>query len=464
LNLVLVSASAKSWLCGLDFIYDSWTVRAEYSILIHGGSLKKVFVRSIKGRKFEKSILEKSQSKMEKCRINIHDCLRTVFLVMDTWKTQIEDQPGKSESTIVLKLVRARLCADMDSEQFLWKEVPLWKRAKFTLEASSGLRVARKLVGEFECNKIVVFNGREPLEAAFIEVGRNHGIPVQIIERGADATRYEVYNKSPHLSEEWWEKISNFITENPQAKFDFLDYKARDYAISKSKGIDTWEDITWSKYLTPTSDTAERLPKKPYLVFFSSSTKEVSPFEDFHDATPLETQFMALDALIEVSKELGLAVVVRRHPNSMSKNKIDREASLWLRFTTIEDVWYFPPWDTINSYFLVDHAEHTFVWISTIGFDAQVRGKSAFALGAARWDFSSSRRAWNKKEIRTALLRNSKPDSEIVFAYSNYMTHYGKRLTICDEMSRKGAFLTTEEFIPFRLVDELKQFLRKFVS
>jgi hypothetical protein len=196
-------------LCGLDFIYDSWTVRAENSILIHGGSLKKVIVRSIKGRKFEKSILEKSQSKLEKCRINIQDCLRSVFLVMDIWKTHSEDQPEKSESTIVLKLVRARLCADMDSEQFLWEEVPLWKRAKFTLEASSGLRVARKLIGKYECNKIVVFNGREPLEAAFIEVGRSHGIPVQIIERGADATRYEVYNKSPHLSAEWWEKISN---------------------------------------------------------------------------------------------------------------------------------------------------------------------------------------------------------------------------------------------------------------
>lgn len=351
----------------------------------------------------------------------------------------------------------------MHSSHYAIADIKNLQLLKFIFEAVSGYRKAVYLLEEFPIDQVYVFNGREPLEAAVISAARSHKKRVAVIERGCDSEHYEIYRRSPHLSSDWWEKIQEYGHQFPEARSRYLDKKAEDYAIAKSQGFDMWENKAWNSMMNRESTKSEAITSDRYIVFFSSSSKEISPFSDFNDTTDFKTQLQAVEELISVAVDLGYSVIIRRHPNSMTPAGIDREEMLWQKFSNVPKVIYLPPNNKTNSYQLMKHAQNVFVWISTIGFDAMVNNKPVYSLGAARWDFEGSRRTWNRGDIQQALTSGNFDYTKELFTYANYMSHYGTKFTVCKSFTRIGAVLESAVIVPFRIQDEVRAKLRKIL-
>ena len=461
--MIVVGSSSKSWISGLDIVSSSWKNFGKVSLLVHCGALKKFQLRGLPGKAFESKILKESHSVSLVCSLRMKELVRALIVAtqLSRKKDVLTLRSYRIENFQLGEIVYSRLCAAMHSSHFQMQDIKYSQLLSFTFEAISGYGKARELIAAYPIDQIYVFNGREPLEASFIAAAKASRIKVLIVEKGCDSEHYEIYEKSPHLAAEWWEKMSDFVRQFPEARGGYLDHKAANYARAKSQGFDIWENKAWNSLMNKESPHMPALVSEPYVVFFSSSSKEVSPFDDFHDFTNFESQFDAVEELISEAKLINLTVIIRRHPNSMTPNGIDRESTLWEKFKNLPNVIYLAPNDRTNSYDLMRQAKSVFVWISTIGFDAMVNQKPVHALGAARWDFEGSKRAWNRVDIREALAGKGLVGKDELYTYANYMSHYGTRILICKSITRIGAVLESEDVVPFRMKDSIRARLRK---
>jgi hypothetical protein len=298
---------------------------------------------------------------------------------------------------------------------------------------------------EIDC--IYIFNGRELAEATIISEIRKRKYKIKIYERASNSNRYEIYDSSPHNNEEWWQKIAR----NSQTVSDSFNQEsklaAERYIRLKMNGIDPFTAIKWKDYLDSSVNDFPELPSR-YVVFFSVSTSEFSPFPEYNSKAGFSNQFVALGELIEAAKLNDINVVVRRHPNSIGRDKIDREMDYWKPFLSDSSVVYFPPTSRVNSYDLAEKSLSTFTWRSTIGFDMLCRGIPSYALGPAKWALDDRLRAWDRKSLDMVLQENYVfPDvSDLIQKYSFYMANFGKSLEEFDFIERWGYKLRNQRF------------------
>jgi hypothetical protein len=297
---------------------------------------------------------------------------------------------------------------------------------------------------DFDC--IYIFNGRELAEATIISEIRKRKFKIKIYERASNSNRFEIYDSSPHNNEEWWQKIAiNSYTvmnnSNQEGKL-----AARKYIRLKMNGIDPFTSTKWKDFLDSSVIEFSELPSK-YVVFFSVSTSEFSPFPEYNSRAGFSNQFVALGELIEAAKLNNIKVVVRRHPNSIGKDRIDREVAFWKPFLSESSVVYFPPTSRVNSYDLAEKSLSTFTWRSTIGFDMLCRGKPSFAMGPAKWALDNRLRIWDRKSIEMVLQEDYVfPNvADLIEQYSFYMANFGENLEEFDFIERWGYKLKNQK-------------------
>jgi hypothetical protein len=284
--------------------------------------------------------------------------------------------------------------------------------------------------------ELIVFNGREPIEASCLLLASNTGISTRVSERASTSDKYCIYRKSPHTNSEWWDKIQKFEESTKFGGVVVSEELREIYKKEKSSGFDPYQKIKWREYMDP----SERfdLPSTDYVVFYSVSTGEVSPFPDFETKLGFQDQFSALRALIEEAKKLNLVVVIRRHPNSLGQDGLDRELTMWEEFQNLSNVKYFGPTQKVDSYLLARGARCCFTWRSTIGFDTLCLGIPSYSLGPSKWALDDSVRAWDSESLVQALGSPVLPAPELVNLYAAYMSHFGEKLTYFREIERWG--------------------------
>jgi hypothetical protein len=149
-------------------------------------------------------------------------------------------------------------------------------------------------------------------------------------------------------------------------------------------------------------------------------------------------QFTALNVLLEEAQNLNLTVVIRRHPNSLGEDGVDREINLWEEFQNHIGVKYFGPTERVDSYLLAIGAKSCFTWRSTIGFDTLCLGIPTYSLGPSKWAIDESVRAWDRRSVALALRSPTLPNLDLVNLYASYMSHFGEKLTLFREIERWG--------------------------
>lgn len=293
-----------------------------------------------------------------------------------------------------------------------------------------------------KCNAIdstYLFNGRELVETTIINQLRRRQIKIYLYERASKSSHYEIYNQSPHKNEEWWEKITNYKYDKELMRKSHEDGEIQAYIKQKMNGTDPFTLIKWGKYLDENLDSAGFLPEK-YVVFFSVSTSEFSPFPEYNSKAGFRNQFDALKHLLVIATKNKVGVVIRRHPNSLSLGGADKEHDLWSEFISSPNVYYFSPTSRVDSYLLAEKSLAVFTWRSTIGFDTLCRGLPTFAMGPAKWALDERVRAWNELALESIFNSGYKfPQvNDLVEKYAFYMSSFGTEFEEFEFVERWG--------------------------
>ena len=301
------------------------------------------------------------------------------------------------------ELVRSLVARTMGSGNFLLldcsKTQVLDIVFKFFLSYNRTVLAIESHSGQFELG--IAHGGRDSFSAGAIAAFREKNIPVRLIEAGGISSNWSNFENSPHYSPDFWSRLLE-IEINHNGMDD-----VRAWWAERLKGSDHFRGEEWSQTRTP-GYLPKELPNV-FITFFTTSEFEIPVFKDF-DVFPgkYKNQFEALSDLYKMTNEVKTHLVVRRHPNSVDWQGIDREIELWDKFKNLPNLTYIGPKEKIDSIELAKRSKQVFTFKSSVGIEAIWLGVPAFAMGPARWAWTDELRAWNENELKEKILEVSK--------------------------------------------------------
>lgn len=287
---------------------------------------------------------------------------------------------------------------------------------------------------DLEFDRIVFSNGRGPMDAAILTICRNQNIATSALESGAHSGKYCIFSNSPHYAPDWWEAVIKF---SETANHSEILESSRKYWSKKLAGIDEWSSRDWSKEFVK-GKLPKGLPKK-FVTYFCTSEHEVPVFEDFEGPKfEFMNQQEAIKSLATICSEIGLHLVIKRHPNSLSKKGVDNENPLWSWAKESKKITYIDPCEKYDSYALLRRSACVLTYKSSTGIEAAALRIPSRSLGPAKWAFTEESRADSKEKI-LQFLKNPTPLSEDhVQNWGAFMSSFGNDLKIFSEI--KGGF------------------------
>lgn len=439
IDVIFVNAGPKSWLIGIDIASRLRKLNQEVRIIFLGRTpTSKIRIPSPRRIWFQKKFVHKLDIKVSHLQwtfsvFDIASVAKAFKVTRFVWLT--------NDWTDELRTVRAQLAALYGTSELKPRDLSRSKLFFFVLIKILVQTSLPKIFSETSLSsyRVWVFNGREILESSVLEWAIVRGIQTRIFERGSSSSKFEIYEKSPHCNNEWWRKIESFHNQLSEEDCEADSEEVHKYIIKKSHGVDPFISRKWQRFAKGVDTESSKITDS-FICFFSVSTGEFSPFEAFDSAGGFNNQFLALSELLGVSKELGKKLIIRRHPNSLGIDGVDRENNLWTQFINDENVVYFGPLAKINSYSLATRAVCSFTWRSTIGFDLNARGLPTFAMGPAKWALCDDLKAYERGTIKERIKRPiiSSEAQEAVHRYAHYFTKFGTPLQNFNYVERWG--------------------------
>lgn len=464
--LIVINGTSKSWAYGLEIAArekqnnrDVLIVEVSKLTTIRPLSIARIKYSKLFSRKYELNIFKfRTFSK-----ISFYGFfMATKFLFRFKIKG-IFDFP-LNEFIDVNGIIRARLSQTLGTPSFTNSDIPLSYLFKHLYRIYCSESISRTIFRE-NFDRIYVFNGREPIEATWIQIAKNQGLQIKILERASSNQKFEIYDKSPHYHPEWWSKIESYSSQI-NLKNKEIEIASKIYLQNKVNGFDSFLGQKWDQFYY-NHELAPDYKEDSYVVFFSTSSHEYSPIDEFNSKQGYSNQLDAVRDLSEVCKFLKFKLIIRRHPNSISTlDKLDREKEIWAKFTD-ENTQVIEPREKVNSITLATKARVIFVWRSGIGVETINLGKPTYALGTAKWALDHRVRSWSKNEIRNIISKPERCPPELLSKYLAYMSTGGENLLIFKNVDRWGVTLKDDRIIfnyAFqRAVTKIQQFWRVLV-
>lgn len=429
-SLVVLPFKCKPW----AFLLDYASQELEETLLLDLSKIQSWRWVSRGRREFQNSLAERNNFRIKKLGSS-----RSLFYAFLTLTQSFFNFRNSNEVRCKMADVRleeilaCRLSAFLGIRNFNRKETPFFEFAKHYLVAfrtAYDLQVFLSLEIS-TISRVVMFNGREPLEATSIVMADKFNLEVNIIEKGSDNSRYQKFDNSPHFHPDWWKLITesdSIYSENN----DFSEAGKR-FVELKLQGVDPYFGDKWLRERD--RKEAARIPiNENSVLFFSSSTTEYSPISRFNYEAGFLDQFEAVSQLAEACIEAGLHLVIRRHPNSVGMDGKDRESDLWLKLISrfpLSKITYVGPDVGFQTYANAKKARCVFVWKSSIGFETLALNVPTFALASAKWSWNRDFCCWSRNEINEALRQEIKfgkyQIKEIISKYANFMSDSGTK-------------------------------------
>ena len=446
-QLIILNSKAKSFAYCLDYGATS----NEDKVYLDLTRVERFRPISFKRRQLQRKLIERDSSALE----TFHKSpLFEVICIVRCIKAFIHFKNNPLDETILgsqerFRVLQCRFSAYMGSRFFDHSEVRFRTFYKhFSVNQRVEYFIKNNLVSIVKSeDEIVLYNGREPLEATLIFFAKLSGLSVKILERGSSNSRYQLFPKSPHFHPDWWKLITEYNEANPTESAN----QATDaYIKNRLSGYDTYFEEDWSKKKLPTLDGSkpDKLDQKNYVLFYTSSTTEYSTVPEYNCDLGYKTQFQVVIDLISICHSMSLPIVIRRHPNSLGVDGVDREEVLWkqaIESTPNAHLVYYGPKVPLSSYSLIEDSRCIVVWKSSIGFETMALGKPTIATATAKWSWFPSLRAWSKNDLykfisSPVLLHEYK---EVVRDFAGFMANSGTKTTFFTEINKWG-FITTE--------------------
>lgn len=261
-------------------------------------------------------------------------------------------------------------------------------RNRLTHQAFSSFDVLSRALDEIEPDLVLIPNGRTSRQKAARLATEQRGIAVKFYEDGrARKDSYYLGNTQPHDRLASQKEVEGFLST--VAKKDIEDLATSWITERMTTGSGT---NVFSSSWRPTGageGTLSSYAAAGHAVFFTSSADEFLAFGPMWRIDSWETQFQAFDLTMSILESSGVALTLRVHPNLTGKSRqyflrtVKSVKFLKARHPTLTVLWHNSP---TNSYDLVAKARYIIAERSTIGLEANMRGKPVWINQASQWD------------------------------------------------------------------------------
>lgn len=439
---VVISKTFKSWCAAMDLLSNE--LRNEIVEIIDVGKIIRPYFYSFKRMSFQKRIASKAKGPIE-FTLPLKQRIYVRLIVCKVFKNgrALQVFPKiEMDSFDVTEIVRARLSTRLGTRYFAFDKVKFRDFYRFCSVTLEAICFADKVIRK-SGRKVYVYNGRDLIEASFVLVAKQKGISVLMLERGSGKNRWQTFRTSPHYFPEWWKLIQDFnqtkISQNQISE-------GKRYLERKIRGIDTYKGELWNQ------DYENGSPDEygSYSLYLATSTFEYSPFLEYqYNDSSFEDQFEAVMTLAKILAGKGKNLVVRRHPNSLSRQWKDNEKQMWQAIGALDNVIYIEPESRISTYSLITGAERVYVWMSSGGFDSLAMGKPTFSFSCAKWAWEDDFRCRNYSEILASMTKNFNYDlaAKVVEHYANFMGNSGEISQLFSSVEKDHAYTRDGEKI-----------------
>lgn len=287
---------------------------------------------------------------------------------------------------------------------------------------------------------VYLFNGRFFENSAILAAARALGCPVKIHERGASKSRYTLRSLRPHSVQGQLKELNAMM--NNVKSYSQVSADGRKYFVERRAGIEQhWhtfrdgQDSSVNVSLFP-SDCERR------FVYFQSSDDEIMSVSDIVDLGPFESQINAVKILLNLLDKNPLwFLVIRLHPNM--RDKVD-SLKLWNSLNLPENVVIVQPESKYDSYKIMESADCSISFNSTMGIESVFWGVPSIVLGPSLFAGSDAVHTPNNLKHLEKLMSEKclsvVPVKSYKFGY--FLKNYGKEFSYYHAISlSQGVFL-----------------------
>ncbi|GJQ35452.1 MAG: hypothetical protein JETCAE01_14620 [Anaerolineaceae bacterium] len=252
---------------------------------------------------------------------------------------------------------------------------------EYILSAWNVAQKFSKFLDETNPRLVVVFNGQFFPEATARYLALRRGLRVITHEVGlepatayfteGEATAYPIHIPDDfELNEAQNAKLDAYLSKRSKGDFTMAGVKF----WAEMKGLD-------EAFLKKAAQFMQIVPIFTNVIFDTSQPHSNTVFEDMFDW---------LDMTLEVINEHPETLfIIRAHPDELRVRKASRETvGGWVearQVTSLPNVVYVPPNETLSSYELIAKSKFVMVYNSTIGLEASIMGAAVLCAGKARF-------------------------------------------------------------------------------
>ncbi|KAA0281138.1 MAG: hypothetical protein EDM79_03480 [Chloroflexi bacterium] len=252
---------------------------------------------------------------------------------------------------------------------------------EYILSAWNVAQKFSKFLDQTNPRLVVVFNGQFFPEATARYLALRRGLRVITHEVGlepatayfteGEATAYPIHIPDDfELNEAQNAKLDAYLSKRSKGDFTMAGVKF----WAEMKGLD-------EAFLKKTAEFMQIVPIFTNVIFDTSQPHSNTVFEDMFDW---------LDMTLEIINEHPETLfIIRAHPDELRVRKASRETvGGWVeahQVTSLPNVVYVPPNETLSSYELIAKSKFVMVYNSTIGLEASIMGAAVLCAGKARF-------------------------------------------------------------------------------
>lgn len=281
----------------------------------------------------------------------------------------------------------------------------------------------RSLLAATLATHVFAYNGRFLLERAVVLSASELEVPIYCYDNAGSDCDFEIERNSIHD----WSRLQDRIKRlRDEVVVEPGLTAGNEWFESRSKHADA-EVLRFVGQQQRGQGIAIDEGKKP-IVFFSSSIDEIAEL-DFDWSLYFGSQERALATLADMCRTRDdLVLVVRSHPNMLTKSQKDQAAWLACVEGVAPDV-HLRPDSSVDSYELVSGAYAVVSYGSTMGVEAAHAGKRSIVMGPSIYDeLDVAMRVRTPEELQSAIDADFVPNEINLRAYGLMMRIRGFRL------------------------------------
>ena len=284
-------------------------------------------------------------------------------------------------------------------------------------------RAMRQILHNSTATHVFAYNGRFLLERAAVLAGSESGAAVFCYDNAGADCDFEIQRDTIHD----WSRLQERIK---QMSARLGEESETAYAKSWFESRRNHTDPEVRRFVSQQvlGKGLEVGDSHKAIVFFSSSIDEVAELE-FDWTRFFDSQENALRVLAaECQKRDDVYLVVRSHPNMLTKSQLDQVAWQACVEKIAPDI-HFAPDSSVDSYELMSQAYAVVTYGSTMGIEAAFAGKRSIVMGPSIYDeLGVVTRVETPEALSEALDRNATINQDFLLAYGLMMRLRGFRL------------------------------------